>query len=257
LVRAQSPSIANLRPGWRPIVFSDFDGTITQIDVTDEILSKLAHPSWEEVEQEWVRGVIGSRECLSRQMALVDASAEELNSLIDAIPVDPCFGEFHQFLQKRRIPFYVLSDGFDYVIRRVLARCHVRGPLRNGSHLFSSSLGIEGRRLATSFPYSPQPCGHGCATCKAAIIARFAPKHRPVIFIGDGLSDRFAVELSDLVFAKRQLLAYCREKNIPCRPFDTFMDVQAALAEEISGERLKAKSRKSAEGRKVLVSNFT
>ena len=35
-----------------PIVFCDFDGTITQLDVTDQILSQLAHPSWREIEQQ-------------------------------------------------------------------------------------------------------------------------------------------------------------------------------------------------------------
>jgi len=246
------------RPSWRPIVFSDFDGTITQIDVTDEILSELAHPGWEEIEQEWVRGAIGSRECLGRQMALVDTSEPELNALIDSIPVDPYFADFHQFLRERRVPLYVVSDGFDYVIRRVLGRCRVEGPLGNGSHIFASALRVEECRLLTSFPHSPEPCEHGCATCKAAIIQRLRRKHRPVVFIGDGLSDRFAVEMSDLVFAKRQLLAYCREKDIACRPFENFADIQVALQGEMSGEKSKVKVRKSAaEGRKLLVSSFT
>ena len=85
-----------------PIVFTDFDGTITQRDVTDEILSQLAHPSWQEVEQEWTRGSIGSRECLERQIALVDTSAEELNALIDAIPFDPAFTTFYQLHSETR-----------------------------------------------------------------------------------------------------------------------------------------------------------
>jgi len=239
------------------MVFSDFDGTITQIDVTDAILSELAHPTWEEIEQEWVRGVIGSRECLSRQMALVHASEQRLNSLIDSVPVDPHFADFRRFLRRRRIPFYVVSDGFDYVIARVLERCRVNGPLRNGSHLFSSALRVEGERLVTSFPHSPAPCEHGCATCKAAIMQRLRRKHYPVIFIGDGLSDRFAVEISDVVFAKRALLAYCRDKNIACRPFESFADIQAALAEEIAGQKSKVTDRTSrAESRRMLVSTF-
>ena len=45
-----------------PVVFCDFDGTITQLDVTDQILSQLAHPSWREVEQQWMQGLIGSRD---------------------------------------------------------------------------------------------------------------------------------------------------------------------------------------------------
>ena len=117
-----------------PIVFTDFDGTITQLDVTDEILAQLAHPSWQEIEQEWTRGSIGSRECLERQIALVDASAEELHALIDAVPIDPAFTAFYRFTRKRGIPLYVLSEGFDYVIARILKRAGVDGPLRNGTH---------------------------------------------------------------------------------------------------------------------------
>ena len=105
-----------------PIVFTDFDGTITQRDVTDEILAQLAHPSWRDVEQEWTRGLIGSRECLERQLALVDTSAEDLNALIDAVPIDPAFSTFCRFTHRRGIPLYVLSEGFDYVIARVLKR---------------------------------------------------------------------------------------------------------------------------------------
>jgi len=222
--------------GDAPIVFCDFDGTITQRDVTDEILSELAHPSWREVEQEWVRGQIGSRECLERQMALVETSADELGALIDNIPIDPHFASFYRFTQRRRVPFYVLSEGFDYVVRRVLKRSGVNGPLRNGTHLFSSALRLEGRRLVPSFPLSDPPCEHGCATCKAAIIRRLGAGRRPIIFIGDGQSDRFAVQVADAVFAKSHLLAYCRERGIACRPFETFAEVEEGLTKLLAEE---------------------
>ncbi len=65
-----------MRP--KPIIVCDFDGTITQVDVTDLVLAQLAHPSWREVEQEWALGLIGSRECLERQVALVDSSANRI-----------------------------------------------------------------------------------------------------------------------------------------------------------------------------------
>ena len=229
------------------IVFCDFDGTITREDVTDQILTQLAHPSWREVEQEWMCGAIGSRECLERQMALVETSAEELHALIDAVPLDPHFAAFYRFTQKRRMELYVVSDGFDYVIRRVLKHTGVNGPLRNGTHLFASALRLEGRRLVPSFPHSEEPCEHGCATCKAAVMRRIRGGHRPVVFVGDGLSDRFALEEADLIFAKRQLLAYCREHGIACHAFETFAEVQAALEEflESAEGESKVESRKS------------
>jgi 2,3-diketo-5-methylthio-1-phosphopentane phosphatase len=223
----------------KPVVCCDFDGTMTQLDVTDLILTQFAHPSWREVEQEWTCGSIGSRECLERQMALVEASAAELNALIDAVPVDPHLSGFLRFVDQQRLPFYVLSEGFDYIIRRVLKRAGINGCLRNGTHLFASALRVEGRRWLTSFPHAALPCEHGCATCKAEIVRRVGGGRSPIVFIGDGLSDRFAVGEADLVFAKRQLLAYCREEGIACWPFETFAEIEAPLRQLIdSGPRL-------------------
>ena len=52
-------------------IFCDFDGTISQIDVVDFLLNRLAGPSWNEIEAEWLRGEIGSKECLARQIPLI------------------------------------------------------------------------------------------------------------------------------------------------------------------------------------------
>jgi len=218
----------------KPIVFCDFDGTITQIDVTDLILNELAHPSWREVEEEWIRGSIGSRECLERQMALVKTSEPQLKALIDSVPLDPHFAAFCHFLEKRRVPLYVVSDGFDYVIRRLLKRAGVNGQFRNGTRVFASTLRFEGQRLVTSFPHAASDCRHGCATCKAAVVRRLGRGRHPVVFVGDGLSDRFAVEDADTVFAKGGLLAHCRKAGIACQAFETFADVQAELSRQLA-----------------------
>ena len=132
---------------------------------------------------------------------------------------------------------YVLSEGFDYIIVRILKRAGIYTPLRNGLHMFSSALRLEGHRLIPSFPHSADPCEHGCATCKAALLRRFGKGKHPIIFVGDGLSDRFAVEEADVVFAKRHLLAYCREHDKACRPFGTFADVGQAVARLIDLEQ--------------------
>ncbi|MGO8817751.1 MAG: MtnX-like HAD-IB family phosphatase [Terriglobia bacterium] len=219
-----------------PVVFCDFDGTITQLDVTDQILTQLAHPSWREIEQEWMMGLIGSRECLDRQIALVDAPVEELHAVIDAVAIDTHFARFCKFAGKKRLPLYILSDGFDYVIRRVLKNAGIARQFRSGKNLFASSLRLDGRRLVPSFPHSPEPCAHGCATCKAALISRLRKGRQPVIFVGDGMSDRFAVEFADVVFAKRHLLAHCRENGIACHSFETFAEVQTTLEKLLAPE---------------------
>jgi 2-hydroxy-3-keto-5-methylthiopentenyl-1-phosphate phosphatase len=216
-------------PEFRPVIFSDFDGTIAQVDVTDAILNEFAGPAWREVEEQWVAGRIGSRECLRRQMALVRASADELDALIDSIPLDPGFLAFQRWTREQHVPFYVVSDGFDYVIRRILGRRGFEGDPLDGSHVFASSMRVENRTVAVEFPYGPEPCVHGCATCKPEVIRRLGSGYDPVVFIGDGLSDRVAVEAANVVFAKEKLLAHCRDYGIAATPFCSFADVRRDL----------------------------
>jgi 2-hydroxy-3-keto-5-methylthiopentenyl-1-phosphate phosphatase len=236
-----------------PVIFCDFDGTITEIDVTDQILSQLAHPSWREVEQEWVRGAIGSRECLERQMALVNTSEGEWNALVDAIPVVPSFAGFYNFVSKRRIPFFILSDGFDGVIRRVLRKAGVRGALASGRRVFASSLKWEKGLLRTRFPHADSGCRHGCATCKVALMKKLGVNGWK-IFIGDGLSDRFAAEYADWVYAKGQLLAYCRDHGLNFRPFENFAEVQADLEKRLAARSAKGGLVRQPTGRVLVAS---
>lgn len=220
-------------PAARPaeaIVFCDFDGTISLADVTDTILARFADPSWQEIERLWRDGAIGSQECLARQLALVRATKEQLHSLIDEAPVDPGFAGFVRYVRKRRVPFAVTSDGLDIVIRRVLARSGFHAGPRNGIHFFSASARWRKGRLTVSFPHAAASCTHGCATCKPAILESQRGGHWPLIYVGDGLSDRHAVKHADFVFARQPLLGLCRESGIPCRPLETFADVTRALS---------------------------
>lgn len=235
-------------PNPRPIVFSDFDGTITLADVTDEILSQLADPKWQEVEQLWKAGEIGSQECLARQLALISTTANKLNAVIDSVPLDPGFGEFVRFVRQKRIPFFVTSDGMDYVIRRVLAHSGLHMRPRNGSQFFSTSARLIKGRLTVSFPHASAACAHGCATCKPAVLERLRGNHWPLIYIGDGLSDCHAVRQADFVYAREPLFSMCRKENIPCRRFETFGDIARALDRWTSGEAI-AEMEEAAAGR--------
>jgi 2-hydroxy-3-keto-5-methylthiopentenyl-1-phosphate phosphatase len=217
--------------GPRPVIFSDFDGTITQQDVLGQMLTHFAHPAWREAEQEWSRGLIGSAECLMREMVYLDASESELHALIDTMPLDPGFERFLRWLEPRGWPFYVVSDGFDFAIRRVFERVDGNGWFRDGANIFANALRIEGRKALISFPNASLCCTHGCATCKVEVMRRLRRGRSPAILIGDGLSDRHALKEADIVFAKYKLLDHCREHGIACQPFETFDDVTRLLGE--------------------------
>lgn len=193
-----------------PVVFLDFDGTITCRDATDAILEAYADPLWQRIEDEWKRGLIGSRECLTRQMALVSATPAQIDSLLDTIEIDEGFVALLTACAARGVPVHVVSDGFDYCIRRILARPRTSlAPLVRGLEIVSSRLEYRGARWHASFTPRHAPCAHGCGTCKPEVMRLLNPDGRRTIFVGDGLSDRHAVAHADVVFAKNGLAAYC------------------------------------------------
>src|SRR6266849_11113915 len=98
------------------VVFLDFDGTITRRDATDAILGEFADPAWLQIEDAWLSGRIGSRECLAAQMALVAATQEQVDRLLDEIGVDPGLTMLLDACAARASPVHIVSDGFDYCI---------------------------------------------------------------------------------------------------------------------------------------------
>src|SRR5882672_3580980 len=112
----------------KPLVLVDFDGTIVHQDATDLILERFALPEWREVEQEWVAGRIGSRECLARQVDLVRASAAEMDGLIESIEIDPAFSTFTALCRELGYSVVVGSDGLDRVIAAILSRAGIEVP---------------------------------------------------------------------------------------------------------------------------------
>src|SRR5262245_49050898 len=210
------------------ILFLDFDGTISKRDVTDAILERYADSSWQEIEDDWLSRRIGSRDCLSEQMALVRASRKQLDALVDSIEVDEGLNELLNLCAAREIEAHIISDGFDYCINRILERA-VKGRRSIIKSVHASNLRLVGDRWRTRFPHFHQSCGHGCGTCKPAVMRLLNPASAPAIFVGDGLSDRFAVTCADLVFAKSELARYCRRNDIEHISYSNLSEVADRL----------------------------
>ena len=212
------------------ILFLDFDGTITGRDVVDAILETYAEPEWLRFEADWRAGRMGSRECLRAQMSLVRANRKQLDSLLDEIEIDDGLLPLLETCAAHELPVHIVSDGFDYCIRRILGRASKRvHALLRGARVCASRLEARGHLWRTEFPFFHQACAHGCATCKPAVMRLLNHSNVHAIFVGDGLSDQYAVESADTVFAKGPLAAYCGEQSIEHTPFNNLADVATHL----------------------------
>jgi len=220
-----------------PTIFLDFDGTITVRDATDAILEAFADRRWLGVEEAWKTGRIGSRECLMLQMALVAADRSDVDALLDGIEVDEGFMTLLEWSVARGAPVHIVSDGFDYCIQRILGRPSL-GVARYLQHIrvVASHLEPDGCQWLASFPSSRGGCVHGCATCKPAAMVQLGVAGAPSVFVGDGLSDRYAAVAADIVFAKDTLATYCVEHSILHTPYTTLATVAQRLDEILASE---------------------
>ena len=78
------------------------------------------------------------------------------------------------------------------------------------------------------FPYTDEICTR-CASCKRNHIVTIAGDDDIIVYIGEGYSDRCPVRYADVVFAKDDLLRYCRKNHIPRYEYKTFKDIKNQL----------------------------
>jgi len=210
-------------------VFCDFDGTISVQDATDFILARFADPEWQDIEERWKQGAIGSAECMQRQVALIRATRRQLDAALDEIEIDPSFPAFASYCCSQGIPLIILSDGVDYFIHRILAR-HRLPPLRVIANQLTIHRHHGAKRYRLALPFSQATCESAAGMCKCRCVRAAAGTR---VYVGDGRSDFCVVNKPELVFAKGNLAQYCERQGIAFIRYRRFADVTRALKRRV------------------------
>ncbi|MDQ0012929.1 2,3-diketo-5-methylthio-1-phosphopentane phosphatase [Variovorax boronicumulans] len=211
--------------GWT--IQCDFDGTISVEDVTDSLLQRFGGRGWHALEKAWESGQIGSRECMSGQVSLLDMSAHEFDSHLDRMPIDRHFRAFVAAARLRGITVQVVSDGLDLAIKRIL-QAHDLGDLPVVANQLIQ-ITERGWRLYT--PHARANCERASGNCKCANLATQRKVHGKVLFVGDGSSDFCVSGKADFVLAKDRLIGHCRSRRIAHAAFDNFRDALDLMLE--------------------------
>jgi 2-hydroxy-3-keto-5-methylthiopentenyl-1-phosphate phosphatase len=192
----------------------DWDGTVTVRDTLWLLLGRFG-------DREVFRRMEGSlgttrthREVMEVEFATMRASLDEaIAFLVANAEVRTGFAR----LVERHRPL-VLSSGFHETIEPVLAREGVE------VELVANRLDVrsDGWRVLWT---DDAPCPECGELCKR----RSLPAGRPLVYAGDGYSDRCAALAADRVFARSDLAAYLASRNVPFEPFETLDDIAAAL----------------------------
>ena len=201
-------------------IFCDFDGTISKQDTIDLLLERIGNPAWLEFEDQWLKGLIGSKECMAKQIPLIEGGFKNVLKVLEEVQLDETFKSFVDWCDKHKIKLTVVSDGLDRIINYLFFRERII--IKN---IISNKLiELPNNKLEMAFPYSQVGCNSG--VCKCAIINN---TNKVKIAIGDGRSDFCFSGQANLVFAKAKLLNYCQENNIKHYPFSNFNDIKLTL----------------------------
>ena len=227
-----APPVPPLRPGQPPIaLLVDYDGTIATTDVADTILYRFIGERYRADDEAYDAGAVGSRTLYTSQVDLLPGDPAPVVALAEAQPHDQSFASFARRALELEIPIEVVSDGFGFYIEPALRRLGVP-PIP----VICARTQFDGGRARMTFPNGHPDC-LVCGTCKRQRVLGHQAAGRIVVFIGDGESDRYAAAYSDVIFAKRDLIALCRSEGWPFQPWEDFDGLKAWLDETVAAWR--------------------
>lgn len=198
--------------------FVDFDFTISNGDVWDAIVKRFAPDDWDRVVNEYIRGDISSRTYNIKVSKLIQPKEKEIRNMVLSMGIDPTFADFIHWLESHQYPITIVSDGYDYYIELLLKQAGLNHLPRFCNKMVWTEHGIE-----VEFPLYKSDCEIDMAHCKCQHFVKY-PGMRHV-YIGDGVSDICAASKSHYIYAKRELLAYCRKENITHSPFENYHQI--------------------------------
>ncbi len=209
--------------------FCDFDGTITKKDVSIAVLDKFTNKEWRNSLRTIVGGNIGSKDIYRLVKNKLKGTLDDMKKFVrDFIEVEDGFLDFVQFLRKNSVDIQILSDGFSFYIQELLGKFNLNLSFYASDLIYDE----EEKTFDFSFQNESDFCSL-CATCKLKVMKKNNNFFR--VFIGNGISDRCAVEEAEVVFAKSRLKQICFIKGLDFFQFENFHDILKILKKKLRG----------------------
>jgi len=216
-------------------IYSDFDGTITELDIGDHLF--IDHGKFEPYHSQLIKDELNISDYWIKLCSSLEGKIDEMGVREYALAqeTDPYFKGFAEYCKDQGFSLSVVSDGFDSYIKPILKELDLeRLKVYCNKMVFEKDC-----KVRPVFPFASESCNCKCASCKRNSILSNTNSDSIIVFIGDGYSDFCAAEHSDIVFAKKHLAAYCNEKRIPHYPYKTFFDVKRIFSNIVEKKKIK------------------
>lgn len=213
----------------------DYDGTIALTDVSNTILERhTGGTEWMERDLLYEAGLIGSRDLLAWNVTLIpDDEALLFGTAMEQV-LDATFPAFVALAHGWGAAVEVVSDGLGWYVRSSLQRLGVGDlPVATADTTFGTGTGHP----AITFPAGHPEC-FVCGTCKRERVRERHRRGNVVVFVGDGMSDRYGAAHAEVIFAKRRLARLCDEEGWPYQRWESFADITRWTEDAFAAGRL-------------------
>ncbi len=227
------------------LVLCDFDGTITQPDVTDTLLAQFSSKNWQAVGQKYDLGKITHRHMNSGFVDSLRVSEGQLQKFLDSRTwLRPGFEDFINKYQASDYKIVIVSSGWDIYIEEILKKFDFQ-VITSKTEFSKVNWQDSGRViLCNSAKFQGQGkwkmgngwLSWGCqisSPCKGKILDELRPNFDQVIAIGNSGTDICMMEKSSQTFATGSLKKICQEQSINCVGFESFAEINLALGTSV------------------------
>ena len=207
----------------KTLVQCDFDGTITEEDVSFKLLDTFAGGDWRQLFREYEKGKISVGHFNTDAFAMVKADRESLLKVATStVRIRPGFHELVACCRRRGFRLVIVSNGLDFYIEEILKDIGLADieVFAAQTHFHPDGLKVQ---------YVGPDGSHLDDNFKEAHVNSFLGEGYRIIYLGNGTSDLAPAKQCYHIFATGNLLTHCKETNLSCTPFTDFNEVVRVL----------------------------
>jgi 2-hydroxy-3-keto-5-methylthiopentenyl-1-phosphate phosphatase len=207
----------------KTLVQCDFDGTITEEDISFLILDAFAKGDWRQWLDRYRQAKISVSRFNIEAFTMVKEDKPTLDCFVrEKARIRPGFNDLLSYSRQRGFRFTIVSNGLGFYISTILDSLATGGVEVFAAQAVFEPDGIKTRYLGPDGVELDEGF-------KEAYARYFLEGGYKVVFIGNGVSDIPSARLANHVFATGPLLEHCRQAGIKCAPFVSLTDVVRGL----------------------------
>jgi 2-hydroxy-3-keto-5-methylthiopentenyl-1-phosphate phosphatase len=203
----------------------DFDGTVTEEDVSFLLLDKYVGGKWRKHLEKYSSGDITVGAFNKKVFGMMQADRKTMTDFVlnnPRVKIRPGLKEFVDYCKAKGIEVVIVSNGLTFYIVALLEKLGIDGleihAAENGffpGGVRVRYLGPDGKEVDAGF--------------KKTYTDYLCQKGYQVIYVGNGTSDIYPSREAKYICATADLLKRCQAEKLKCYPFNDFYDVIKVL----------------------------